>query len=318
MKNTTQFYNNYAKNIAPKLEKLEKERKTYLTIFVAISIVSALLFSILFAGPFILVIISAEGNSLQGSTLLFGLAILAFSLIPPTGISYLIISKIFSKKIKTSCMKNILATFDNLNLSDNGTSLISDYDICRSRLFESYNTRQDDDCFCGSYKDTEFKIIETILLNIRESNQKRQHCTVFKGIILSFHSHKTIKGHTVITSKGDFSAHGKLQKVTLEDAEFNKKYNISSTDQIESRYLITTSFMERFKNLHTAFGSANTKCSFFDDKVIFAIPTSKNLFELGNLFCSLKNQEPINQFYKEITAVYDIIDYFKLAEKTGL
>lgn len=317
MKNPTQFYNNYAKNIAPKMEKLEKERIKYLTIFVAIPIVSALS-SILFAGPFILAIISAGGNSLQASTLLFGLAILAFSIIPPTGISYLIISKIFSKKIKTSCMKNILDTFDNLTLSNNGLSLISDYDICRSQLFESYNTRQDDDCFLGSYKDTEFKIIETSLLNVKTYNRKRRYDTVFKGIILSFYSHKTIKGQTVITSKRDYSTRGKLQKVTLEDAEFNKKYNISATDQIESRYLITTSFMERFKNLHTAFGSANTKCSFFDDKVIFAIPTSKNLFELGNLFCSLKNQEPINQFYKEITAVYDIIDYFKLAEKTGL
>ncbi len=111
----------------------------------------------------------------------------------------------------------------------------------------------------------------------------------------------------------------KMSNITLEDPEFNKKYDVFTQDQIEGRYLVTTSFMERFKNLHTAFGTKMAKCAFFDNKVMFALSTEKNLFELSEgIFCSLKNPKQTKVFYKEISAIYDIIDYFKLAEKTGL
>lgn len=111
----------------------------------------------------------------------------------------------------------------------------------------------------------------------------------------------------------------KMSNMTLEDPEFNKKYDVSTQDQIEGRYLVTTSFMERFKNLHTAFGTKKAKCAFFDNKVMFALSTEKNLFELSEgIFCSLKNPKQTKVFYEEISAIYDIIDYFKLSEDTGL
>ena len=109
-----------------------------------------------------------------------------------------------------------------------------------------------------------------------------------------------------------------LDRMILEDPEFNNKYDAYSSDQIEGRYLVTTAFMERFKTLHTAFGSNKAKCAFFDDKVMFAISTNKNLFEIGDLFHPLTDMKHINDFMKEISAIYEIIDYFKLAEKTGL
>lgn len=112
----------------------------------------------------------------------------------------------------------------------------------------------------------------------------------------------------------------KMSNMTTEDPEFNKKYDVFTQDQIEGRYLVTTSFMERFKNLHTAFGTTRAKCAFFDNKVMFALSTGKNLFELSEgIFCSLKKPtEQTKVFYEEISAIYDIIDYFKLGEKTGL
>ena len=110
-----------------------------------------------------------------------------------------------------------------------------------------------------------------------------------------------------------------MSSMELEDPEFNKKYNAYSQDQIEGRYLITTSFMERFKNLHTAFGTTKAKCAFVGDKIMFALSTHKNLFELSEgIFCSLKDPKQTKVFYDEISAIYDIIDYFKLDTKIGL
>ncbi len=110
----------------------------------------------------------------------------------------------------------------------------------------------------------------------------------------------------------------KLNPIKLEDPEFNKRYKMYSSDEIEGRYLVTTAFMQRFKNLHTSFGSKNAKCSFLGNTIIFSIPTNKNLFEIGSLFFPLTDQRQINTFLEEISAIYDLIDYFKLDEKTGL
>lgn len=109
------------------------------------------------------------------------------------------------------------------------------------------------------------------------------------------------------------------KEMNLEDPDFNKKYIVTTKDQIEGRYLITTGFMDRFKNLQTAFGTKNVKCAFFDNKIMFALHTNKDFFELsGGLFHSLKHPKQVKSFYEETTAIYDIIDYFKLDEKTGL
>ena len=106
--------------------------------------------------------------------------------------------------------------------------------------------------------------------------------------------------------------------VSLEDPVFNKKYDVYAEDQVEARYLITTSFMERLNNLKTAFETIKLKCSFFDGKLMFAISTNKNLFEIGNLFTKLTNPKTIETFYNQLNSIYEMIDYFKLNEKTGL
>ena len=110
----------------------------------------------------------------------------------------------------------------------------------------------------------------------------------------------------------------KLNEIKLEDPEFSKKYRAYSSDQVEGRYLITPAFMERFKNLQTAFGSKNAKCSFYGDNLVFAISTNKNLFEIGNLFHSIENPKQMTEFFNELSSILALIDYFKLNEKTGL
>lgn len=110
----------------------------------------------------------------------------------------------------------------------------------------------------------------------------------------------------------------KMHEVKLEDPVFNKKFKVYSSDEIESRYLVTTAFMERFINLNTAFGAKKAKCSFYGDNIMFAITTNKNLFEIGDLFHRLDNHKQITEFFNEISSVLTLVDYFKLDERIGL
>ena len=110
----------------------------------------------------------------------------------------------------------------------------------------------------------------------------------------------------------------KEEKVKLEDIKFHKRFNIYSSDQVEARYLLTPAFVERFRNLQTAFNAKLAKCAFYGDEIMFALSTEKNLFEIGSVYTSLNNSKSINDFYNEIYSILRLIEYFKLDEKTGL
>ncbi len=109
-----------------------------------------------------------------------------------------------------------------------------------------------------------------------------------------------------------------MRPIHLEDPVFEKKFNAYSANEVEGRYLITTAFMERFINLNTAFGSKNAKCAFFDDTIMFAISTRRNLFEIGNLFSKLNNTKQLDKFFNEFASILLLVEHFKLNQKTGL
>ena len=72
--------------------------------------------------------------------------------------------------------------------------------------------------------------------------------------------------------------------------------------------------MEKFKNLQTVFGSKNARCAFYDDKIMFAIKTDRNLFEVCSMKESLENPMVFSRLFNEINVIYEMIDYFKLGK----
>ena len=110
----------------------------------------------------------------------------------------------------------------------------------------------------------------------------------------------------------------KFKKVNLEDIDFEKDFSVISKDQIEGRYLITPAFMDRFKKLQQVFKTKEIRCSFYKNNISFAISSNKDMFEIGDLWHSLLDSKQMQQFFDEITAVMDMIELFKLDEKTGL
>ena len=67
-----------------------------------------------------------------------------------------------------------------------------------------------------------------------------------------------------------------MQTVKLESTNFEKRFNVFSKNQVEARYLLTPTFIEKFTRLYTAFGTNKAKCSFYkdfsgNDRIMFAI-----------------------------------------------
>ena len=109
-----------------------------------------------------------------------------------------------------------------------------------------------------------------------------------------------------------------MDKVTLEDPIFEKKFDVYSTDQIEARYLLTTSFMERLLELSSSYGDSDLQCSFYNDRLLLMIASRKNHFETGSIFQPADFTDDINIILRDMSTIFKIIDDLKLYQRSGL
>lgn len=188
-----------------------------------------------------------------------------------------------------------------------------------------------DDCFVGTYRKVPIAISECkyslrVVMEISGSTRWRKY-KIFRGAIVKLKMNKRFQGMTVIRPKYALSSYiedGKdlasagLNQVILEDPQFGENFYAFASDQIEARYLITPSFMERFKALMTAFDTAHIYCSFYDDYIYIALPAGHDLFSLGNLTTPVYDKKQFREIYNQFSAILALVDYFKLDKRLGL
>ena len=125
----------------------------------------------------------------------------------------------------------------------------------------------------------------------------------FMGLFVSATFNKSFKSKTFVLSHkfSSFISNLKrhiihdVEEVKLEDPEFNKEFKVLSTDQVEARYILTPSFMQRLLEYKRK-TKEGISFSFADNRLYCAIPKFVNLFEPA-LF------EPFN--YEFIKRNYD-------------
>ena len=142
---------------------------------------------------------------------------------------------------------------------------------------------------------------------------------MFSGVIIKLDINKQFSGNTVIrpNSIGHFSPSPHLRHTILEDLNFEKKFDVYTNDEVEARYLITPSFMERLNNMKTVFEACSVSCAFYENYLLIGLNTC-DLFSIGNLNVPLDDANQYFKMYDEILSIMKLIDHFKLDQKTGL
>ena len=101
-------------------------------------------------------------------------------------------------------------------------------------------------------------------------------------------------------------------KVTLEDPEFMKMFDVYSDNQVEARYILSTSMMQRIKDMVSK-TEGEFYLSFRNNRISVLNNSWANRFEVS-LFKSLTKDEQIIRFYEELCEQLHIIDDLKLNE----
>lgn len=167
--------------------------------------------------------------------------------------------------------------------------------------------------------DTSFRMAEIHAEYKTTSTDSKGHTTthwhtIFKGRFLVALFSKRFQGRTLVLSEAWrlFGISG-LEKVALEDPGFEKLFAVYATDQVEARYILSPSLMERLVACRRRM-DAQVQAAFMDDHVILAIPDPHNRFEPPSMWSSgpLLSEADIQAYAADIALAAELIDELNL------
>ncbi len=218
----------------------------------------------------------------------------------------------------------------NPSLTYDAQASISEHEFRSSRLFTTEPDRfNGEDMVQGRLGVTALRFSEVHAeyeSTTTDSDGKREtkwH-TIFKGVFFVADFNKHFAGVTVVrpdVAERMFGRMGQklqslgtsfsdLQLITLEDPEFEKEFVVLASDQVEARYILSTSLMQRIVEYRQRTGR-KLLLSFVDSQINIAIPSNRNLFE-PPLFSTCVNPALIREFLEDLLMVTAIVEDLNL------
>ncbi|MEL6661544.1 MAG: DUF3137 domain-containing protein [Pseudomonadota bacterium] len=185
----------------------------------------------------------------------------------------------------------------------------------RLGMVPSYDRSKFEDHLYGSHKGVAFEFFEANLKQRRTTTSngrtRTKYVTVFDGQCLRFDFHKRFFGETLVRrDAGWFNAFGGrsgMDRARLEDPEFEKAFEVYTTDQVEARFLLTPDMMQSLVDLERTFRGDKLRCAFSGEEMFIAVEGG-NLFEPGTMFKPLDNPERVRELLMDFAAVFNLIE----------
>lgn len=210
------------------------------------------------------------------------------------------------------------------NLNYEKENYVSQVDFINCGIFRKKPDRyKGDDRVTGTIDSTglEFSEIHAEYVT-RDSKGRTNYHTIFKGLFFIADFNKSFSGKTFILPDatewllGQFGSmlqslnKGRGELIKLEDPEFEKLFVVYGDDQVEARYILSTSLMKRivdFKNK----SNKVLHISFVGSKIFIAISYSKDLFE-PRIFQTLLDFKPVLEYYEDLELAIGIVEDLNL------
>ncbi|MCG2712230.1 MAG: DUF3137 domain-containing protein [Candidatus Omnitrophica bacterium] len=234
-----------------------------------------------------------------------------------------IAAKDYRKNFKKGIIESIVHFIDK-NLSYQRTGCIARSSFMDSKIFTRRpDEYSGDDYVKGKVGQTHLEFSEIHAKYVTyDSKGRRQVHTIFKGLFFIADFNKHFSGRTVVlpdTAEKLFGQIGTLlqsinkirgQLIKLEDPEFEKIFAVYGDNQIEARYILSTSLMSRMVEFKKK--TRRRICfSFIGSKVYVAVSYGRNLFE-PRIFRTLLDFSPIGQYFEDFQMAVGIVEDLNL------
>lgn len=315
MKKVSQLTDFYYKTLYPTLQELEKQRVALRYRILIVGGLYTLFFLVLFFTLF--------NNHVDIDMIAF----IAFGYIAGGAIIYKWLIKDYTKEFKEKIIAPLIKEIDaNLNYSAN--LHIPQEHFNRSYLFTSHPDRVSGNDYVRGKIDginIEFSDFHAEKKH-KDSKGRTSWSTIFQGLFIVSEFNKNLHSKTVVlpdsaqSAFGDFiggwlqsNNFGRDNLVKMDNVDFEKEFVVYSNDQVESRYILTHTMMQRLLNYQKK-TQQKLFVSFINNKIYIAIAYNKDLFE-PSIFRSLLKYKIAIEYVQTLHLAIGIIEELKLNQK---
>jgi hypothetical protein len=236
-------------------------------------------------------------------------------------------SRDYARNFKAAVIVPLVKFVDD-GLAYSPDSCVSEDTFIRSRMFSQKPDRyKGDDLVTGKLGATQVAFSEVhaeykTTTHTKSGTQTQWH-TIFKGLLFVGDFNKDFQRTTVVLPDYAENFLGKwgqklqgmtflsdLKLVKLEDPQFEHEFVVYSQDQVEARYILSTSLMERIVRFKTR-TRKDISLSFVGSKVFVAITHTEDMFE-PRLFRTLLDFEAIREYFEDLNIGVEIVEDLNL------
>jgi hypothetical protein len=316
MKTLSQLTEVYYKTLYPVLEKLDKERKSIKNRVILVGVILLVVVVILLKS-FNLI------TTLQNpQPLLFA----AFGYFMVMGIVYSYMTKDYKKEFKQNIIKPLIELLDeNLTYVANGH--IDATLFQRSKLFSRVDRFGGDDYVYGDIDGVKFEFSDVVAKERHIDKDGHKHYnTIFQGLFIVAEFNKNFNGITTVLPDSAQNLFGDLigswlqsnnmgrdELVKMDSNEFEKEFVVYSTDQIEARYILSHTMMDKLLELKKR-SKEDIYVSFVGNYIHIGIEYNKDLFE-PSVFHSLLEYKIAMEYVQTLHLAIGVVRELKLNQK---
>lgn len=237
----------------------------------------------------------------------------------------------YKERFKAAIIPKIVSFLDPaLNYSKDG--MVPKSGFMNSHLFTEHPDRyRGDDLVSGTMGQTAIQFSEIQVDRVEKhttgsgSNRKTRTRVypIFRGLFFEADFNKSFKTTTIVLPDKAQKLMGDLGQVLqklnvqrgelikLEDPEFERRFVVYGQDQVEARYILSTSLMQRITAFQDRAQKKDIRLSFSDNKLYVAIAFDRELFE-PTLMESMLDFSRIKEYYEHMKLMIDIVEMLNL------
>lgn len=308
MKSISELTDFYYKSLFPTLQKLEKDRKKILHRMIFIGLI---LTSVAF------IIAYALGSFYE--FVLIGYIIIGLFI-------YRFLVHDYISEFKNSVIRPLVHVIDN-SLEYSPSLHVAKHLFENSNLFLDSEKVSGNDYVKGKIDGISIEFSDLHAeRKTQNSKGKDEWSTLFRGLFIVAEFNKNFSSQTVVLPDNIQSTVGNLighwlqsnngardELVKMDNPEFEAEFVVYSNDQIEARYILSHSLMEKLLSFRRK--SANPiHVAFRENHIYMAISYNKDLFE-PSIFRSLLEYKIAMEYVKTLHLAIGIVEELKLNQK---
>ena len=163
------------------------------------------------------------------------------------------------------------------------------------RMLPGYTRESFEDLWSGQVAGRAFTLHEAHLEQRRQSGKNSHYVTVFRGPIMTIAAGRRFNGVTLVERSGRHKRFGffgekeeleaggvQLARVDMVNPIFEDEFTVYSNDQVEARYLVHPTYVEKLIALEGAFAGQKIRTLFAEGELTVVLEAT-NMFESGSM-----------------------------------